>query len=94
MAGYVGTDPLPATYEITTDVIEEMLEYQGMSVDDIETGDVVLFNTGWAEAYWYTDPDSYYLQAPGLTVDTVVNIFGPKKVLMIGSDNWGIESNT
>ena len=90
VAGYIGQDPLPNTFAIDTDVIEEVFQYQGLSVDDIEVGDVILIYTGWLNAY-YDDDDFYYTQEPGLTLDTVINIFGPKKVLLLGADNWSIE---
>ena len=92
VAGFVGDDPLPESFEITTNVMEQTLEHQGMSIDDIESGDVVLVYTGWANAYFEAgDGDFYYSRQPGLTVDTVFDVFGPKKVVMIGVDNWGID---
>ena len=91
VAGYVGYDPLPQTFSIDTDIIARTLQHQGLSVDDIEEGDVMLFYTGWANAFWSGDADFYYSREPGVALDAVFNIFGPKRVLMIGADNWGIE---
>eukprot|EP00483_Globobulimina_turgida_P010935 UN10956 len=62
-----------------------------MNVNDIEEGDVLLFYTGWANAYWHSDASFYYSRVPGITLDTVFNIFSPKKVLLLGSDNGAVE---
>eukprot|EP00483_Globobulimina_turgida_P008869 UN08887 len=62
-----------------------------MDVNDIEEGDVLLFYTGWAKANWHSDASFYYSRAPGITLDTVFNIFSPKKVLLLGSDNFAVE---
>ena len=91
VAGYEGVDVLDATYKIDTDVINNTLIYQGMSLDDIEEGDVVLIHTGYAAANWFGDPSIYYRPVTGITLDTIINIFGPKKVVMLGSDTWGVE---
>eukprot|EP01083_Nonionella_stella_P317359 1155069_1 len=91
VAGYVGYDPLPDDFEIDTEIVMDTLRHQQMNVDDIEEGDAVLFYTGWVNANWEGDPAFYYSRSPGITLDTVVKIFGPKKVLLLGADNWAVE---
>eukprot|EP01083_Nonionella_stella_P269688 912725_1 len=86
VAGYIGYDPLPDDFEIDTQIVADTLRYQQMNVDDIEEGDAVLFYTGWANANWEGDASVYYSQSPGITLDTVVKIFGPQKVLLLGGD--------
>ena len=53
----------------------------------------MLVYTGFAAAHWFRDGDYYYSRSPGLTLDTVVNIFGPKKVVILGSDNPGVAND-
>jgi len=92
VAGYEGVKVLPETYRVDTDVVNNVLQFQGMSVDDIEAGDVILLFTGWAEQHWWDgDAEFYYSREPGFTVDTVLNIFGPKKVLLLGADSGSVE---
>jgi len=81
---------LERSEEISVDDLKAALARQGMSEKDIHPGDALFYNTGWA-SLWKVDNDKFNSGIPGLSPaagDWVVS----KKVLMVGTDNWGVEA--
>ncbi len=58
---------------------------------EILSGDVVLFHTGWTDAYLTADPAAWVATEPGITNAAAVYLasLGP---LAVGADTWGIEA--
>lgn len=86
VAGYKGVERLEPGYEITVADLEGALEAQGSSIDE---GDAVLIHTGWG-SLWNTDSATYYGAGPGIGIDAA-SFLADRKVVMIGSDNAGVE---
>lgn len=89
-AGYVGVDRLESGFEIGTQLFDEILDYQGMSMDDIEAGDVVIFYTGIGLLFG-TD-DFYGDGSPGINLELVKDRFYDTGVAILGGDGWAIEA--
>ena len=88
VADYKGVERLEPGYEITVEDLQGSLGKQGVS---IQTGDVVLIRTGHSKL-WDTDGEAYYdwTAEPGIGV-TAASWLADQKVVIIGSDNFGIE---
>ncbi|MDX1618964.1 MAG: cyclase family protein [Balneolaceae bacterium] len=85
VAGYKETDRLPNSYEVTVDDLLGALERQGLSGDEIEPGDALLFRYGWSSLW--DRPEAYNTNPPGIGLE-VARWLAEKKVTMIGSDSW------
>ena len=88
VAEYKGTERLEPGYEITVKDLQQTLTKQGVLIKE---GDVVLIRTGHGQL-WDVDGDAYYdwSAQPGIGVlaaSWLVN----QKVVIVGSDNIGIE---
>lgn len=89
IAAYKGR-MLERSEEFSVQDIHAALKRQGMSADDIKPGDALFYHTGWG-SLWGKDNAKFNSGTPGLSDkagDWVVN----KKVLMVGTDNWGVEA--
>jgi kynurenine formamidase len=75
--------------EITMADVQDALDQQGMSEDDIEPGDAVLFNTGWG-SLWKVDNERYNSGTPGIGLE-VAEWLIDKQVLLAGADTWPVE---
>jgi hypothetical protein len=75
--------------EITIADVHGALSQQGISEDDIEPGDAVLFNTGWG-SLWMEDNDRFNSGAPGIGLEVAQWLIG-KEVTLVGSDTWPVE---
>ena len=75
--------------EIQLDDVVAALEAQGMSLDDIESGDAVFFNTGWGHL-WMKDNDRFNSGAPGIGL-AVGQWLVARGVVLVGSDTWPVE---
>lgn len=73
---------------VMTDV-QAALARQGLSEDDIQPGDAVLFNTGWG-SLWQVDNERYNSGAPGIGLE-VAEWLIDKQVLLVGADTWPVE---
>ncbi|MEJ2582742.1 MAG: cyclase family protein, partial [Acidobacteriota bacterium] len=88
VADYKGVERLEPGYEITVADLEGSLDKQGVSIQE---GDVVLIRTGHSKL-WDIDAEAYYdwTAEPGLGV-SAASWLVDKKVVIVGSDNFGIE---
>lgn len=75
--------------EITLDDALAALEQQGLTEDDIQSGDVVLFNTGWG-SLWQVDNERYVGAMPGIGMD-VAHWLIDKEVVLVGTDTLIVE---
>jgi kynurenine formamidase len=83
-----GLDRLPASYSITSLDLQEALEKQRTR---LAPGDVVLLRTGlmtlWPDASKYRLVDQ-----AGLSLDAAQWLVDAQKAMLIGADNFGVES--
>lgn len=88
VAAFKGVERLEPGYEITVEDLQGSLRQQGVV---IKQGDVVLIRTGHSKL-WDTDGDAYYdwSAQPGIGV-IAANWLVNQKVVIVGSDNIGIE---
>lgn len=80
---------LEAGEEILLEDLALALAAQGMSLDDIHAGDVVLINTGWGRL-WKNDNDRYNDGAPGIGMQ-VARWLIERDIVLVGSDTWNTE---
>ncbi len=88
IAGQKGVSALDHSYEVTVADVRAALKRQGMSEEDIEPGDALLFRYGWSE-HW-TDEDKYNTNPPGIGME-VAAWRVEQQPSMIGSDQWTTE---
>ena len=81
-----GQDILPAGTAINSAEIKAAAKAANVS---IESGDVVLFHTGWLNVM-DTDPDKFMSGEPGLGVDGA-KYLASLGVVAVGSDSWALE---
>jgi kynurenine formamidase len=86
MAQHFGTDILPAGTAFNRAEIEAAARAQGVT---IESGDVVLFHTGWLNVA-DSDPARFMAGEPGLGLDGARYLAGLGAVA-IGADTWALE---
>jgi len=88
VADYKGVEHLEPGYEITVNDLQGALDRQRVM---IQAGDVVLIRTGHSKL-WDVDKDAYYnwRAEPGLGVPGATWL-ADQKVVIIGSDNFGVE---
>jgi kynurenine formamidase len=83
LAGYKGVDTMPERYEVTLADTRGALTKQGMTENDIEPGDALLFNLGW----WRIWPDVKTTQgSPAFIGTEVIDWIVGRKACMVGSD--------
>jgi len=75
--------------EITLADVRAALERQGMSEDDIEPGDAVLFHTGWGQL-WMENNDRFNSGEPGIGME-VAEWAVEKDLGLVGGDTWATE---
>jgi kynurenine formamidase len=84
LAGYKGVSTLAEGYEITLADVKGALTKQGMTDNDIEAGDALLFNLGW----WRIWPDKKTTTgSPAFIGTEVINWVIGRKACMVGSDS-------
>lgn len=86
VAGYKGVKQLEGGYEITAADLKGALKQQGT---EIHAGDVVLIHTGWG-SLWGNNNVKYVKSEPGIGLEAG-QFLVDEKVVMVGSDNLGIE---
>jgi len=88
VAGYKGVERLSNSYEVTVEDVRGALKTQGLSEEDIQPGDAVLFRYGWASLW--EQPEAYNHNPPGIGMG-VAKWAVEKKLVMVGSDSWSTE---
>jgi kynurenine formamidase len=88
VAGFKEVERLEAGYEITIEDLQGALDKQGVSIKE---GNVVLIRTGHSKL-WKVDNEAYYdwTAVPGIGV-LAASWLASQKVVIVGSDNFGIE---
>ncbi len=87
MAGHYGVKAMDAGQFITVADVEAVAKKQGTP---IQTGDVVLFHTGWTDTYLKTEPKKWVSGEPGQS-EEVAEYLAEKNVIAVGSDTWGLD---
>lgn len=75
--------------EITMADVNSALSAQGMSANDIQPGDAVLFRTNWGR-HWMVDNATFNNGAPGIGL-AVADWLVSKNVALVGADTWPVE---
>ena len=88
VAGYKG-GMLDAGTVVTLADVMGALEAQGMSEDDIQDGDAILFHTGWGDL-WGVGNDRYNAGVPGIGIEVGRWLSG-QNITMVGGDTWPVE---
>ena len=86
IAAFKGVEMLAIDYEITVQDLQDALAKQGVSIGQ---GDAVLIHTGWG-LLWGKDNAKFVSGQPGIGV-LAAEWLAKQNVVLIGSDNWGIE---
>ena len=86
IAKLMQTDILPAGTAFNKKEIDAAAKAAGIT---IETGDIVLFHTGWLNVM-DTDPQAFMASAPGLGLEGA-RYLASLGVVAIGADTWALE---
>lgn len=81
-----GMDRLPESYVISTADLQAALESQGTT---LQPGDVVLVRTG--QMTLWSEEAKYGASQPGLSLEAAAWLAEDQKIMLLGSDNFGIE---
>lgn len=87
VAGHHGVDYLDPTHVITPEEIEAVAKEEGVA---IESGDALLFRTGWIKV-WDEDKDKFNAQQPGPSL-AVAEWAGEKEIVVMAADNSAVEA--
>jgi kynurenine formamidase len=87
VATFKGVDRLEPDYEITAKDIEGALKSEGI---EITSGDTVFIRTGHGKL-WMKDNGLYSSGEPGIGLAAAQWLI-EKNIVMVGADNWGIET--
>ena len=79
---------LPASYAITVADLQDALKKQGTT---LQPGDVVLVRTG-VMTLWPDESKYRLLDEPGLSLEAAQWLVEGQKAMLLGSDNFGVES--
>ncbi len=82
-------DALDAGVEITMEDVRAALSRQGMSENDMRSGDGIFFNTGWGRL-WMENNDRYNAGCPGIGMEVAAWLI-EKEVSITGADTWPTE---
>ena len=86
IAAFKGVEMLAIDYEITVQDLQDAMAKQGVSLGQ---GDAVLIRTGWG-LLWGKDNAKFVSGQPGIGA-SAAEWLAKQNVMLIGSDNWGIE---
>jgi kynurenine formamidase len=86
IAALKGVETLAIDYEITAQDLQDALAKQGVSLGQ---GDAALIRTGWG-LLWGKDNAKFVSGQPGIGAPAA-EWLAKQNVVLIGSDNWGIE---
>ena len=97
IAGFKGVATLSSRHEVTIEDVQGALARQGIDENDIQPGDAVLFNYGWAvnlnNPPKYNNADYDHPEndgSPGIGV-AVARWLADKKVSLVGADSCCVE---
>jgi len=82
--------------EITMADVQVALQREGLTTEDITSGDAVLFNTGWNQMYKAAesgrpeDVDAWANGTPGIGKE-VANWLAKRQIVVAGADNTSVE---
>lgn len=86
-ARHHGVAHLPAEHVITPEEIEAVAHAQGV---EIESGDALLFRTGWLRV-WERDPEEFNRRQPGPSL-LASRWAGEREVAVLAADNSAVEA--
>jgi kynurenine formamidase len=86
IAAFKGVETLAIDYEITVQDLQDAMAKQAVSLGQ---GDAVLIRTGWG-TLWGKDNAKFVSGQPGIGAPAA-EWLAKQNVMLIGSDNWGIE---
>ena len=87
MAKHFGVDVLEAGKVFTAADVKAAAKAQNV---EIREGDVVLYHTGWTDAYLKSDPKKWVSAEPGQSEDAATYL-ASKNVIAVGADTWGVD---
>ena len=88
IAGYLNKDYLDKGETFDTKIALAAAKSQNLIID---SGDVVLFHTGWTDAKLQSDPLEWGSGMPGITAD-LAEYLASKNVIAVGADTWGLDA--
>ena len=86
MAKYFGITTMEGGQGITRDDIKNAAMQQNIKFKD---GDIILFHTGWTDAYLKSSPELWGSTIPGITNDAAVYL-SSLNPMAVGADTWGL----
>ena len=86
MAKYFGITTMEGGQGITRDDIKNAAKQQNIEFKD---GDIILFHTGWTDAYLKSSPELWGSTIPGITNDAAVYL-SSLNPMAVGADTWGL----
>ena len=86
MAKYYGIDSMEGGQGITREDIKNAAKQQNIKFED---GDIILFHTGWTDAYLKSSPELWGSTIPGITNDAAVYL-ASLSPMAVGADTWGL----
>lgn len=87
VAGHHGVYHLPAHHVITPEEIDEVALAQGVT---FESGDAILFRTGWLKV-WEEDKDTFNARQPGPSL-AAAKWAGEHEIAVLAADNSAVEA--
>lgn len=86
-ASHHRAEHLPSDHIITPDEIETVAKLQGVA---IESGDALLFRTGWL-GVWEKDPEEFNKRQPGVSL-AAAEWAGRREIAVMAADNSAVEA--
>jgi kynurenine formamidase len=87
-AGYHKVEHLPAEHVITPEEVEKVAAAEGVS---FESGDAILFRTGWQKTWDEKNPDPFNKRQPGPSL-AVAQWAGDREIAVMAADNSAVEA--
>ena len=87
MAGYFGVDAMEAGKYFSVEDVKAVEKSQNTPIRE---GDVVLFHTGWTDAYLDSDSVKWVASEPGQS-EEVAQYLADLNVVAVGADTWGVD---
>jgi kynurenine formamidase len=91
VAGLKGVDAMEVGQEIVIEDVRGALQRQGMADFKFQSGDVVLFRTGWGK-YWITDNAKFNSGEPGIGMAVARWLSDDVQAGAFGGDTWATEA--
>ena len=86
LAKYFGISAMAGGQGITRDDIKNAAKQQNIKFKE---GDIILFHTGWTDAYLKSSPELWGSTIPGITNDAAVYL-SSLNPMAVGADTWGL----